>query len=202
MLKTAGLSGIILLFGSVLNASPVTYSYTGDAFTDFSGSYSSAAETNITVSVTFASALGANVTEIPVSPLSFQITDGATTLTDQSADIDNAGTLFEFGTDGAGDIDAWIIEVTQTNGSGYLELASNGPYHDFSSDCDAGSIPGETCNVVSQASVTYASGGGALPVPAFELVTAPEPSTAGLVVMAGLCALLGRGLRARFAHRS
>jgi hypothetical protein len=186
MIKFAGFSGLVLLFGTALNAASVTYSYTGDDFTTYSGTYTSGVETNLTISLTFASALGDNFHETQVTPQSFQISDGSTTLTDQSSNIDNAGTFFDIGTDAAGDVDEWDVEVDQTNDAGYLQLLGEVSV-DYSADCGPGSVPAESCNAVGSASVEYSDNQPGWTSSA----AAPEPSTLVLAVMGALCVLAG-----------
>jgi hypothetical protein len=199
MIRTVGLTGFILFFGAVLNAGSVTYTYTGDDFSTYSGTYTSAAETNITVSLTFASALGPDFSEVQVTPQSFQISDGSLTLTDQSSNIGNAGTYFFVGTDGAGDISEWNINVDQTNGTGFLELLTEGDI-DVSDDCGAGSIPDNTCFSVSSAVEEYSGYNVDFPAqPGWTIESStPEPSIIVLAITGGLFVFIGR-LRLRSA---
>jgi hypothetical protein len=124
----------------------VTYSYTGSAFapSSYSGTFTSAAETNITASLTFAAPLGPNFTEADVSPLSFSISDGSTTLTNLSPNIVGGATYLDFGTDASGNIDVWDMAVVQSTGGGDWLLLLTEVGADESIACGGGSI-GSDC---------------------------------------------------------
>lgn len=108
------LSIIFTAFTGLLSASSAsanaTYIYAGNAFGSNSGSLS-CPSCSITVTITFATPLGDNLSLSDVTPLSFSISDGI------SADTINQGgffapvSVFEFSTDAAGDITGWFVSA-------------------------------------------------------------------------------------------
>jgi hypothetical protein len=199
MIRIAAVTGFILCFGAALNAGSVTYNYTGDDFTNYGGADNSGAQTNITVSITLASALGDNFGESAVTPSSFQISDGSTTFTNLSSNIDNAGSFFDLATDGSGNIDEWVVAVAQTNDSGFLQLVTQGPgENDDSTDCGTGVVESYCSSVTGYAYIDYAGDGGTLTQPGWtETAAAPEPSTTSLVIIGAFLVLTGRSLKSR-----
>lgn len=207
----------VVSFGAApaVQAGTITYTYAGDAFTGYNGSDNSSAETNISVSITLTSALGIDFC-CSVTPLSFEISDGSTTLTDQSPDIDYGAdsTAFAFRTDSAGDITAWTIFVFQTVGScssgvcPYLELITetvgavgSGEGTDGSYNCGGvSSTPNENgvCNSTpgGSAGVSYSDD-----LPGWsQSSSTPEPSSVVLMIVGGLVALIGKGFRVATAR--
>jgi PEP-CTERM motif len=91
------------------NAS-VTYDYTGNNFTFWSGPYS--ASDRVTGSITLSSALGDNLLDVAVTPTAFNYFDGVQHITKITANASE----FKFSTDGSGHITAW--EVSVFNGLG------------------------------------------------------------------------------------
>jgi len=89
-----------------VRAVPTTYQYTGNPFTDVSGSYTTSMF--VTVMVTLASPLAANMPGTAVTPLAFSVSDGVQTFT--PIDIGFGG--FSFATGPSGNITNWFIEVT------------------------------------------------------------------------------------------
>jgi hypothetical protein len=189
MVKLAGFIGSILMFAAVLNAGSVTYSYTGDDFTSYSGAYNSGAETNITVSVTLASALGDNFSG-DVTPLSFQFSDGSNVLTDQSPNIDNGQTAFDFVTDGSGNITGWDVSANQINASESMRLLTESGVDD-TEECGGSSDLSVCSPELADADVEYAGNQPSFTVGA----AAPEPSTISLAVIGALLVLIGRRLK-------
>jgi len=159
----------------------------GDDFTAYDGADSGSAETNISVSFTMASPLGADLDNF-VTPLSFQIGDGFTTLTDQSSNIGNANTSFYFVTDDTGRIYLWTVSVFQTNGSGWLSLGTQTDSDD-SVACGTGDLS-QCFSDESFADVDYSQAGTQ---PGWTAETAaPEPSTIALATLGGLLLLASR----------
>lgn len=175
-------------------AEQVTYSYTGSAFApgSYSGTFTSAVETNITATLTFAAPLGPNFTEAEVSPLSFSISDGSTTLTNLSPNIVGGATYLDFGTDASGNINVWNMTVVQSTGGGtWLELLTE-VTADESVTCGGGPVGSDCSPVTGLAYVEYSSN-----QPSWtESEAAPEPSTFALfaVTLAVLAPLLRKRL--------
>ncbi len=186
---------VILLVGFALltrqpacYAEQVVYSYTGSAFTTYAGTFTSTAETNITASITLAAPLGPNFTYTDLSPQSFSITDGFTTVTNLSPNVVAGVTVFYFRTDAAGNIDAWDMNVVQSTGGGdWLRLLTEGSADD-SLACAGGAIGNNCSPLTGEATVRYSSG-----QPDWTQSNAvPEPSTLGMIAMGGVITLMLR----------
>jgi len=86
------------------------YTYTGKAFTDFSGSYACPPECRITGSFTLAAPLPPNMVFIQqygdnIHTLSYDFTDGLHHFTTANSTV----TYLDVGTDSSANIDAWLI---------------------------------------------------------------------------------------------
>jgi MYXO-CTERM domain-containing protein len=97
--------GLALLDLSAANAN-VILTYTGNDFTDVVTPYTTSDK--ITATIILASALPPNQLPILVTPISFTLTDGVQTLTNQTPSVKSS---FSFDTDSTGSIDGWIIDV-------------------------------------------------------------------------------------------
>jgi hypothetical protein len=103
-----GFLGVTFYFASVTQALATTiYAYTGNNFTLYPSPYTD----QMSVSATFSLAqpLAANLNFSSVSPISFSLSDGVNTITDQSDNL--LSTLFRFITDGSGNIQEWNVSV-------------------------------------------------------------------------------------------
>ena len=103
----------------------VTYTYSGKLFTAASAPYSTA--DSVTGSVTLASALAVGVRTF-YSPTSFSFSDGVQTISNANA----TNTVFQFGTDGSGQIADWQVQVR--DGSNFI-----GTVNIFTNVVDVGS---------------------------------------------------------------
>ena len=83
----------------------VVYSYTGNDFTSVSGSYTTS--DFVTVNFELAAPLGDNTGPISITPISFSISDGVQTVTNNTA----VSSLFDITTDQSGNIQSWAIYV-------------------------------------------------------------------------------------------
>jgi hypothetical protein len=111
-------------------AAPITYTYTGQPFTNFSGTFACTAgvgECGFSGSFTVATALGDNLAfPTSVTPLSYSFTDGVQTLTDSNSSIENfSSTLKDFlvSTGPTGAIQNWAIGLLSSTGA--FEFLSN-----------------------------------------------------------------------------
>jgi hypothetical protein len=195
LIQLAKSAGLLLSLATILSAGSVTYTYVGDDFTSYVGADNSGSETNISVSFTVPSLL-VDFSNF-VTPTSFEISDGAAMLTDQSQDIANPNTEFYLLTDDAGLPYIWSVGVWQTNAAGYLWLITQ-TSSDTTENCGVGD-PSGCSSDLSDAGVGYRS--TAQPQPGWTVTaTTPEPSS---VSMASLCLfwLAGCGFKSRFALR-
>ncbi len=181
------LSSILLLVAPACFAE-AEYTYTGSAFTSYSGVFTSAVEKNITASIWLAAPLGPNYTEASqVSPLAFSISDGSTTLTNLSPNIVGSSTVFYFGTDASGNITEWNMNVVQSTGGGdWIRLLTE-QGADNTLACGGGSIGSSCSPTTGSATILYSS---SQPGWSESLVSAtPEPS-AFVLMGAGIIAFL------------
>jgi hypothetical protein len=98
----------LVLFTPSSKADTTTYTYTGNAVNQFGGGAACPPECNLTISFTLATALGPDANEVGVIPMSFDLKDGVSTITEISA------TSFSFGfftTNSSGDIIGWNIDA-------------------------------------------------------------------------------------------
>jgi hypothetical protein len=131
-----------------------------------------------------------------VTPLSFQISDGSATLTDQSPNTANVNTGFFFRTLDTGQIYIWEVSVFQTNGSGWLSLSTETDV-DQSVSCANGDLY-DCFSGDSYADVFYSQ---PPTQPAWtESAAAPEPSSIALEALGSLILLIGHGLKSRPAR--
>lgn len=108
------LLAILSLAAAPALAAPVTYEYTGHAFTSFNtvgGGTSYTGANHISISMTLASALGAGLSQAFVTPTAFSLSDGLQTITDANA----TNSFFGFSTDAAGTIVSWHVGAIVSN---------------------------------------------------------------------------------------
>lgn len=104
--RAAVLIGLVFFVGA-LQASPITYTYTGNSFTYQSGSYTT--QNFIHATFTLDEAMGANLSRVSLAPTSFDVSDGVQTFTDQSPGLGTE--MFMFWTDAFGTIVHWNLAV-------------------------------------------------------------------------------------------
>jgi hypothetical protein len=105
---------VIFLFGFALLANAdTTYSYMGNRFTSFHGSYICPPQCKITGSFTIAGSPPANLSGVAaqnqfnVTPLAYSFTDGNITATS----VNSCADFFTISTDGSGNITSWVIRL-------------------------------------------------------------------------------------------
>lgn len=106
---------ILLGFALLANADTVTvYTYTGNSFTNFNGSYACPPQCSLTGVFTVAGLPPANLSggtglqfDFNVLPLAYSFTDGHVTATNANSCYD----FFTIGTDSSGNITAWTIRI-------------------------------------------------------------------------------------------
>jgi hypothetical protein len=159
-----------------VDAAPVTYNYSGLAFTTTFGNDYSVAD-YVTASVTFASALAPDLSLQIVTPLSWTISDQVQTI---SSAIGSPYLLSStFSTDSAGNIFYWEFGAA-TSSSAYSSLANEIETDQFS--C------APVCSTFSQdtGEITYSDGGYNQNLAGTWQVqgATPEPGTGALAVAA------------------
>jgi hypothetical protein len=159
--------------------SDTTYTYTGNPFTTFDGSYACEPVCSITGSFTLAQALPANLDAAGTYlPISYSFTDGLTTITQNNSDL---GTDFDyFQTNSSGGITGWDIFVEKDN----ILLATTTLGTPFDVTLDANSL-NDAFNLGDQGTWKTSS------------ATVPEPSSM-LLLTSGL-GIIAIGLRKRLA---
>jgi hypothetical protein len=106
------------------SASSITYYYTGQAFTSFTGGFNCPSGTcSITGSMTLANPLGANAFSDPTTPTAFSFTDGITTFDNTNSTLINS----LFATDGSGQIAAWVLSGALDNNQFTWYQSANWP---------------------------------------------------------------------------
>jgi hypothetical protein len=99
------LVGIAIAVSAAASASAnVVYDYTGNDYTSYAGTYTGTEK--VTLTITLASALGANITQVYADPLSFLISDGVQTITNTTPGVSFSAL---FSTNAAGTITNWDI---------------------------------------------------------------------------------------------
>lgn len=172
-LRVAALAGLVMVAGHARAKAAVTYSYTGINFTNYFGIDSAEQQPRITASVTFASALGNNLSNANLTPEAWQISDGSLTLTNLSPNL-TVNTEFIFSTDGSGNITVAGVQVQQTlaqpfNGNPGWNFLSTNASEDQTAICEGTDL--STCLPWGQAYVIYK-----------DTTTTPQPKWTSKVV--------------------
>src|SRR5579872_6839864 len=110
MKRAVGNLILVAFIGASLAQADIQYSYTGNAFTNATGVYSTA--DSISGFFTLDSTLGSNFSFQTIIPKTFSFTDQHQVLTDSTPSL---VTDFEVSTDAAGIINQWSI-IIETNG--------------------------------------------------------------------------------------
>ena len=106
-------------------AAPVTYTYTGPAFTTFTGIAACGVQCNLSGSFTVSSALTGGLTNVTITPTSFSFTDGLNTLTNlNTMDAGDQALFLLFSTNGAGQITQWEITLQDISVAQFETLSS------------------------------------------------------------------------------
>jgi hypothetical protein len=178
--RAFALMGFLFLSAHGLFAE-ATYTYSGNDFTSAFGVYTPTDFSS--ASVTFDAALPDNLTLATENPISFSISDGVQTWTNLTASF----SIFEFATDGAGDVIAWDVAAgldpedsgikTQFQEGSGSDFAKEGPNTNSLGDGFNNDLPGTWTSDVAASD-------------------APEPGT--LLLSVGALALLGAKV---FGHR-
>jgi hypothetical protein len=116
-MKTRTLSKIIRLSSAVgvltaaaVQATPITYTYTGTLFTQVSGPYTTSDK--VTGSLSFTDALAPNLSLTSVTPLAFSFFDGVQTIdSSNSTSVD-----VRFTTNSTGAITGWLLQFFSNTG--------------------------------------------------------------------------------------
>ena len=116
-MKTRTLSKIIqlscavgVLTGAAVQATPITYTYTGTPFTTVTGPYTTSDK--VTGSVELMTPLGPNMSLTSVTPLSFSFFDGVQTIDSSSFTF----VIMSFATGPTGAIAGWLVQVGTNTG--------------------------------------------------------------------------------------
>src|SRR5439155_18345549 len=122
-MKTRTLSKIIrlscavgILTAAAVQATPITYTYTGTPFTTVTGAYTTSDK--VTGSVELMTPLGPNMSLTSVTPLAFSFFDGVQTINNSTS---NFATI-SFATGPTGAIMGWLVEVG--TGTGLIQTAN------------------------------------------------------------------------------
>jgi hypothetical protein len=185
----------VLLAGALLSiilapsvrAAPVTYTYTGPAFTTFTGAAVCPVQCDLSGSFTVSSALPGGLTNATITPTSFSFTDGLNTLTNlNTTGAGDQANFLLFSTNGAGQITQWEI---------ILQHISLAQFETFSSI--SGGVPEDKTWIGNPGTTSgtalvdgIAGGPSGSWVPSTPTTTTPEPTTLGLLSTG----LLGLGI--------
>jgi len=159
------------LISQPMFAVPTTYVYTGNPFTTAQAPYSTS--DFVTVRVTLARPLGANMPITVVTPLAFSFSDGVQTITKNTATI----TAFYFATGPLAQPTTW--DVAALIGPAFPEIITYGSYDDPTISIDTARI-----TFTGFASILGAPGSwGVLPPPT------PDPGSSLALLSLSLTAL-------------
>src|SRR5262245_18493154 len=104
-LMFTAVAALSLAYPASVQAVPTTYLYTGNPFTFVEGAYTTS--DFVSVMVTLAGPLGANMPLTQVSPTAFTVSDGVQTITKLTANSSS----FAFQTNGIGGVTMWAVVV-------------------------------------------------------------------------------------------
>lgn len=170
----------------------VTYTYTGNDFISYSSGPFSPTDA-VTASITLADPLGDSLDQSAVTPISFTIGDGVSTITNATA---TSATIL-FSTDGDGDIDGWTISVGLVSAKIGIGSFDNSPYSGEPTlptyDIGCTNISDGYCTAADQGYVLTDPGTWAATVDAV-----PEPASLALMAVS----VLGSGFVSRRRNRS
>ncbi|MGH9510709.1 MAG: hypothetical protein ACRD2U_01090 [Terriglobales bacterium] len=132
------LAFVLCLLGAVPALADTVYTYSGNPFSNFSGTDACSAgigECSLQGWFAVASPLAADLTNAAITPESFSFTDGGVTITNLTVNPDPAGPpVFDISTGPDGDISSWLIGFNnatypQVYGAQYTAIctSSNGP---------------------------------------------------------------------------
>ncbi len=156
--RLVGFSVALVSLLAVSDADAATiYQYQGNQFDTVDAGFTSPCTpltgmcpiSNVTVTLEFATALAAGLSLANVSPDSWSISDGLTTITNLTAGIATTSPNFflQVGTDGSGSINKWYIDINPTNPSavmagnwsGTRTISPDAPFDDQTRYCQEGS---------------------------------------------------------------
>ena len=127
-----GVAALSLAYPASVQAVPITYTYTGNHFTEVTAPYTT--DMFVTVMVTLAEALPPNAM-VAVTPTAFTFFDGVQTITNFSPIV---GAHFFFNTNPRGEIAFWsVFAADETGAIG----TNNHPRVDFDTEDFAGNAP-------------------------------------------------------------
>ena len=101
------LKSLSIAYPASVQAVPTTYQYTGNPFTFVDGAYTTS--DFVSVMVTLAGPLGANMPLTEVTPIAFTLFDGVQTLSNTTPNL--SARDFRFATNANGEIISWAVEV-------------------------------------------------------------------------------------------
>jgi hypothetical protein len=170
---------LAMAFGPSVWADSVTYSYVGNTFDSFHGSFACPPECKITGSFTLDQPLPPNLSLTNVFPTSFSFTDGEFTLTPTNTFHFIVCPIWQFSTDATGAITTWNVCIV---GRGALGLprfgtANRPPY-----------VPEDTTNLFNRDSALILGNPGTW---SMATISTPEPSCL-LLLCTGLLSIVGR----------
>jgi len=180
---------------SAVGAAPITYDYTGQSYSQVHVNNGSppvlfSMSERITGSITLSADLGANLSNAPITPLSFTFSDGIHSISGANADTAD----FRFSTDPLGHITDWFVLVRTAFAANTVfdEAFSQGRFGDFAENglCGPGSSP-PGCTFDGSAYDQIASNPNAGSF-VLQTVAVPEPATLPLALMAVAGAVVAR----------
>jgi hypothetical protein len=196
LLRTAGSLCLLSFTALVAAASPVTYIYNGNGFTSFSGTPTETSANSLTVTLVFASVLPANLswTDETAGIQSWSVSDGVNGFNQSTPGASMSAIL---STDGSGNIAGeWDVSGARMISVPFPieQLATAncsthcGQAQDRFAYSDPGSGPPANIPPTSNTATAAANPNGWIPV----ATSAPEPSTAWLLVPGALALLMRR----------
>jgi hypothetical protein len=170
---------LAMAFGPSVSADSVTYSYVGNTFDSFRGSFACPPECKITGSFTLDQPLPPNLSFAAIRPTSFSFTDGDITLTPTNSFRFIFDPFTEFSTDALGAITTWDVRIQGRRELGFPHLATANVPPDALEDA--------RINLLSHDSALISGNPGTWSV---SMASTPEPSCFVLLCV-GLLAIVG-----------